>query len=264
MVEKFNASLAQHFNLVVWDQRGAGLSYYPFTASNHPTIDTYLEDIHELTLQLLDRFHQDKIYLIGHSWGSVLGVKFIQAHPELVHHYIGCGQVVSMKAVTAEQIAFVRTRTKDAKTLTFLDNYDDAIAGQDWVKTLLKLNKLVIKHGGSLYGRSNMNNLIWPFLTCHRYSVKELLNRQKGSMQSVTYLWHELMETDFTNIHRFDIPVTFCEGRRDYHVSSSVAHDWYETIDSPRNWHWFEHSGHFPQWEEPDRFHDIILQEIAQ
>ena len=264
LVEKYNAALAQDFNLVVWDQRGAGLSYYPFTEENHPSINTYVEDVHQLSRYLLDRFHQDKLYLMGHSWGSALGVKFIQAHPELVHHYIGSGQVVDMQAITREQIAFVRSHTSDAKTLAFLDSYPEAIAGQDWVKSLLRLTKLVVKHGGSLYGRSNMNNLIWPFLTSGRYSIRELLNRQKGSMQSVTYLWHELMDTDFTDTHHFEVPVTFCEGRQDHHVSSTVAHDWYETIDSPKSWHWFDRSGHFPQWEEPDRFLGCVLQELSQ
>lgn len=264
LIERYNINLAQRYNLVVWDQRGAGLSYYPFTANNHPSINTYIEDIHQLTLHLLDRFNQDTIYLIGHSWGSVLGIMFIQAYPELVHHYIGCGQAVDMHAITAEQIAFVRAHTKDADTLTFLDNYNEAIVGQNWVKTLLRLTKLVVKNGGSLYKHSNMNNLIWPFLTCGRYSIHELLNRQKGSMQSITYLWHELMDTNFTDIHHFDLPVAFFEGRYDYHVSSSNAHDWYETINSPKSWHWFEHSGHFPQWEEPDHFIDTLLLTLAE
>lgn len=72
------------------------------------------------------------------------------------------------------------------------------------------------------------------------------------------------MDTDFTDTHHFEVPVTFCEGRQDYHVSSAVARDWYETIDSPKSWHWFDRSGHFPQWEEPDRFLGCVLQDLSQ
>jgi pimeloyl-ACP methyl ester carboxylesterase len=42
-------------------------------------------------------FSKEKLYLVGHSWGSVLGLFFIQRYPELVEKYVGCGQVVNMK-----------------------------------------------------------------------------------------------------------------------------------------------------------------------
>ena len=166
LIEKYNSALSEHFNVVVWEQRGAGFSYYPFTESNHPTVNTYIEDLQVLTRHVLDTYHQEKVYLIGHSWGSVLGIRFIQEHPELVRHYIGCGrQVVNFDDITKEQIAFVRAHTSDKRTLAFLDSYQKDSQGADWMKALLRLTKLVVKYGGSIYGRSNMNNLIRPFIT---------------------------------------------------------------------------------------------------
>lgn len=97
LVLKYNRELERSFTVAVWEQRGAGKSYYPFRPDETITIDTFLQDLLELTQYLLDHFHQKKLYLVGHSWGSVLGLRFIQHNPEYVYSYIGCGQVVNMK-----------------------------------------------------------------------------------------------------------------------------------------------------------------------
>ena len=89
LVTKYNKMLSQRFTLIVWEQRGAGKSYYKFDAPI--TIDVFLNDLHSLVEQLLSRFHQSSLYLTGHSWGSILGLRFVKAYPELVRTYIGCG-----------------------------------------------------------------------------------------------------------------------------------------------------------------------------
>lgn len=89
LVMKYNKALEQQFTVVVWEQRGAGKSYYKFDGSI--TIDVFLHDLHTLVSYLLSRFHQNSLYLVGHSWGSILGLRFAQAYPEFVRTYIGCG-----------------------------------------------------------------------------------------------------------------------------------------------------------------------------
>ena len=82
LVLKYNRELERSFTVAVWEQRGAGKSYYPFRPDETITIDTFLQDLLELTQYLLDHFHQKKLYLVGHSWGSVLGLRFIQHNQE--------------------------------------------------------------------------------------------------------------------------------------------------------------------------------------
>ena len=43
---------------------------------------------------LRQRFGEDKVYLVGKSWGSALGVWMVQRHPELFHAFVGTGQMV--------------------------------------------------------------------------------------------------------------------------------------------------------------------------
>lgn len=107
LIEKYNLSLAESFTLVVLEQRGAGLSYYKFSKSENLSISTFVDDIYEFSKYLLGRFKKKKLYILGHLWGSVLGIKFIEKYPHLVQAYLGCGQVVNMEENLNSQIKFI-------------------------------------------------------------------------------------------------------------------------------------------------------------
>lgn len=93
LVRKYLTPLEQHFIIVEWDQRGAGKSCTSAARASEFTVDRFVEDTLELTEHLRDRFGKERIYLIGHSWGSLLGMKAVQARPEYYKAYIGTGQV---------------------------------------------------------------------------------------------------------------------------------------------------------------------------
>lgn len=256
LVRKYNQGLERHFTLVVWEQRGAGKSYYSF-GDTSMTIDLFLQDLHALASYLLSRFSQPKLFLIGHSWGSVLGLRFLARHPEMVRAYIGCGQVVHMKQSCRAAYEFALAHA-DPKALHQLRQIDCTYAGEGWLKDLLFVTRQVVKHKGSLYGKSNYNSLILPFLLSSDYSLRDVIRRQKGSLQSIKALWQELMKVDFTGQASFPVPVIFVEGRHDQHVSSALARQYFETLTSEKQFHWFEQSCHFPQWSESDKFNQLV------
>jgi pimeloyl-ACP methyl ester carboxylesterase len=77
----------KYFTVVQWDQRGAGRTFGrngPAAASTI-TIDRMVQDGVELAELLSRRFQKDKIVLVGHSWGSILGVFMAKARPELFY-----------------------------------------------------------------------------------------------------------------------------------------------------------------------------------
>lgn len=102
---KWNSQLADVATLVCWDQRGAGIAYNSKTAKYEVlTKELYVDDLNNVVQYLKERFHKDRIILVGHSFGSELGVWYVQKHPENVESYVGIGQVVD--AVKNEQISF--------------------------------------------------------------------------------------------------------------------------------------------------------------
>src|SRR6266487_1186826 len=88
------APLENHFVVVNWDQPGTGKSYNAVPIPTL-TVERFVSDAHELTQLLRTRFHQEKIYVMGLSWGTILGIKLVQQYPDLFSAYIGNGQMVN-------------------------------------------------------------------------------------------------------------------------------------------------------------------------
>lgn len=255
LMMKYNKALEDRFTVVIWEQRGAGKSYYPFDGT--VTIDDFLRDLHVLTERLLSRFRQESLYLVGHSWGSVLGLRFTVLHPALVRAYIGCGQVVNMKKSCQAAYEFALAHA-GKKELERLRGIDCSYRSGHWLDDLLFVTGQVAKHKGSLYGRTNYNRLILPFLFSKYYTLPDLIRRQKGSYQSIQYLWQELMQINFEGQTRLGAPVVFIEGRYDRHVPSDQAKGYYDRIQTDKQFYWFEKSCHFPQWSESRRFNELL------
>lgn len=255
LVMKYNKMLEQKFTVVVWEQRGAGKSYYKFDGP--VSIDVFLDDLHTLVDHLLSRFHQSSLYLVGHSWGSILGLRFVQAYPELVRTYIGCGQVVNMKK--SSKIAYeYALEHADKKSLERLRGIDCSYRADNWLNDLLFVTRQVVKHKGSLYGRTNYNDLVLPFLFSRYYTLPDLIRRQKGSLQAIQYLWQEVMQTDFEAQTKYGAPIILVEGRYDHHVSSVLAKEYFDRIETEKQFYWFEQSCHFSQWSESERFNRLM------
>jgi proline iminopeptidase len=85
--------LEDEFVMVQWDRLGAGKSYFGEIPTRYLTVRRLLDDIYELANFLRGRFAQDRIILVGHSWGSYLGMLAIRERPDLFRAYVGVGQV---------------------------------------------------------------------------------------------------------------------------------------------------------------------------
>ncbi|MDR2900293.1 MAG: alpha/beta hydrolase, partial [Treponema sp.] len=96
--------LEKYFTVCYWDQRGAGMTFTRSTDPSTLTVDQMVEDTRQMTEYLQERFNQEKIYLMGHSWGSLLGVKTIEKYPENYAAYIGIGQLSHQ--VESEKLAY--------------------------------------------------------------------------------------------------------------------------------------------------------------
>ncbi len=121
-----DVGLEQHFVVVTWEQRGAGKSYAALDPVDTLTLDQMVADTIEVTNYLRERFGQDKIYLVGNSWGTILGVLAVQRHPELFHAYVGTGQMVSPRETDVmfyeDTLAWAEQTGNDALAATLGQN----------------------------------------------------------------------------------------------------------------------------------------------
>ncbi|QQK08780.1 alpha/beta fold hydrolase [Miniphocaeibacter halophilus] len=98
--------LEDKFTVCYWEQRGAGLSYSSKEDIKKLTVEDIVDDGIELSNYLRKRFNQEKIYLMGHSWGTFLGIKILWEKPEYFKGYFGIGQISDQ--TLSESMGYVR------------------------------------------------------------------------------------------------------------------------------------------------------------
>lgn len=246
---RYNAELEQDFRFINLDQRGSGLSYYPFAPDEPVTISSMVEDIHRFILTVLKAYQQDSLILIGHSWGSVLGLQMVRRYPSLISHYIGLGQVVTMQGALALRQDLSRR---------FLPKWGQDVAGRESTLADLVMSVHELSQLGSIRTVLGTLGRVLPYIRSPYYSWKSLVNLGRGIQQSRSRLNGELEEVDFRKVTSYGAPVTFIGGRYDWHLPSILVERYASTIRTDHRFVWFEHSGHSPHWDEPAHFAGLV------
>jgi pimeloyl-ACP methyl ester carboxylesterase len=147
----FQDNWEELFTVIHWDQRGTGKTLTK-NPKSYPTVDVLLQDVLEIVHYLKNRYHKQKIVLLGHSWGSVLGAIFVKQYPEEVAYYIGVGQVIHKLASERLSYAKVKEAIVQAhdqsalKKLEALGNYPGEQLDAAWLRKSLQLRKLQGKY----------------------------------------------------------------------------------------------------------------------
>ncbi|MFR6328689.1 MAG: alpha/beta fold hydrolase [Eisenbergiella sp.] len=92
------------------------------------TIEQMLDDLHGIIAHLQRKYQIEKLVLLGHSWGSVLGSLYALRHPENVLSYIGTGQVISMmenERTAFQEVWKMAEKAGNRKHLLALGNLGD-------------------------------------------------------------------------------------------------------------------------------------------
>ncbi len=133
MLRKHNGELEKHFTVVYWDQRNAGNSYDKKFPKEEIKVKKYIQDVDVLVQYLKKRFQKEKILLVGHSWGSRLGMYAIQQHPENFIAYVGVAQSVSSyeSELLSYQFAFDKAKEiKNRKAIKKLEEIGEPQNGE--------------------------------------------------------------------------------------------------------------------------------------
>lgn len=265
-VMKYQSPLADEFTLVAWDQRGAGLAYDKKEAATLTlTKEIYVEDACNVVQYLKQRFEKEKIIIVGHSFGSVLGVWLAQRCPEDILCYIGVGQCVDY--IKNEEMSYAwaleeAKRVNDKKSIKILEAIGFPKNGQyaqNHQKSLMKQRSVLHKLGGATYANRKP---YWQELLFHEvpimrkeYSLGGLLKYIKGLTYSPT---QPLGKTnpDFLNTAKeLSVPVYLLLGRHDYNCIHTLAEEWLNALSAPdKKLIYFENSAHSPQWEESENW----------
>ena len=252
----FNAALEADFVVVHWDQRGAGKSNPQGFDEQTMTFDRFLSDAHELTLYLKERFDSERIYLVGHSWGSHLGLHLARKYPQDYHAYIAIGQLVDPPRGQVIAHHWLRQQIEASQSQKDLERLEALgsppfEAQQDYVK----LAGMVAAYGGGM--DVGMLSLAWIALGAPEYRPADYLSWFRGAARGSGPMWEETQSFNaFREVPRLEIPVYFFSGTRDYNTPIVLIQEYFEALEAPRGKHMvvFEDSAHTPFMAEPGRF----------
>lgn len=271
-VLRFNQELEKHFVVVIWEQRGCGKSYPSLNPKSALTVDQYTSDVIELSEMLRVRFDKKKIYLVGHSWGTIFGTRAVQQRPDLFHAYVGTAQMVDV--LETDQIIYE----------TILE-HSRSTGDTEFVKTLEAqgqppyTDKSPIKPYSTLFGREYAvyefpnikseeyrrdGDILMLMLKQPEYGWLDRLYYLLGLMNTFNAVYPQLQDMDFrVDATRLDLPVYLILGRHDMNNPYQIPEEYFNILQAPsKQLYFFEESGHGMIWEEADKFHDIMINTV--
>ena len=257
----YQSGWEDYFTVVQWDQRGAGKTYVandPVVVEPTITADRMIADGEEMVAWLRTNYGKRKIFVLGHSWGSLMGLEIARRHPDWLHAYIGMGQLIYgrdnerlgydwvLNAARADHNA------EAVRQLVAIAPYPRA-DGSVSVEQIIVQRTWVIHYGGLTWGRQDYDYARDAAKLSPDYTREEL-SPEHGIGQSLPRLLPAMAAYDVRAVTRMDCPVFIFAGRHDYETPSELAVDWLAALHAPsKGLVRFEQSAHMMELEEPGK-----------
>jgi proline iminopeptidase len=261
----------EFFTVVHWDQRAAGKTHLladPEAIAPTLTIDRMYADVEEVATWVRRELGKERIVVLGHSWGTLLGLRLAAERPQWLHAYVGVAQDVDMRANERHnwrRILDAARRQGNARAVAELEALAPyAAPGQPLPMAHIHVQRRWGEaFGGTLAYRDGNGAESRLALLSPDYDDAEVARIWEGNAFAAPLLFRELIELDYSATRRFEVPVLLFLGRHDTIVDSQGVATWLDGVEAPaRDVVWFEHSAHSPMSEEPGRFLLALVQRV--
>ncbi|MDT9718532.1 alpha/beta hydrolase [Paenibacillus sp. ClWae2A] len=254
-VRKYQKELEQHFTVVHYDQRGSGKSYHFFEDYSNLTTDVLVDDLLALRDYVSTELGQEKVILIGHSFGTYIGMKAAAKEPAQFHAYIGIGQMANTLQSELESLEYTYEQAKQA------GNAED-VKKLELIRSSIEQGKeltpriLLQKYGGAARLINENRDYISGFLLNPEYNGLDMIRFYTGMFSSQDILLKEAFDQNLPDIvDHLEIPTYFVTGKYDYMTTANAARDYFDVLDAPiKDFIVFNESAHYPQFEEKEKF----------
>lgn len=265
----FQSEWEKNFVVVNWDQLDSGRSFNKNIKQDEITTDRICSDAIELTHYLEKRFGVDKIYLVGHSYGSLVGMRCIDKSPDDFYAYIGTGQIGNQQKNETKLIDYARTMAKkdgNHEALKELDSLGSLPYTKDnFGKKLSVSRKWTAFYGGAIYGQKDTSIFNSKAVLRPEYNIIDYYNYFQGdaayysNTAADTARW-ELFTADFEkDIPSVRVPVYFVQGANDYSTSFDCCKDYFDMLTAPsKKLYKIDNAAHNVIFEKPEQFADIL------
>ena len=267
--KKYNSDLEKYFLVVYWEQRGTGKSYTKSIDQDSITLENHIEDAYALTKYLQQTFNKDKIFILGHSLGSLVALKTVEKYPNEFIAYIGVSQMTDQRRSDKLAVEYLTQKAKennDIKSLKKIEKFAHMPVEKETVLKRLQIGQMgMLKYGGFLYDKSLVGMFkmtVFPLFSSKIYSLKDIVNvfRLSKSRIFLSYQYNIL-----TTVKAVKIPIYLLHGQDDYLLNYSLAKEFYEKLVAPqKEFITFEYSAHMLPYEEADKFNKVLIEKVLK
>jgi pimeloyl-ACP methyl ester carboxylesterase len=255
----------RRFTIVQWDQRGAGRTLRASGRAIAPTIsvERLVDDGIEIVERVREQLGKRKVVLLGHSFGSILGIRMARRRPDLFHAYVGTAQVADAARAPAVAYAALLARARragDERALADLRRVGPPpyASGEGYAVQRRWANAF---EGADTF----LSSTIGLALVAPGGSTQALLDSAEGQMLSAGKLVPETATLRPADLGlELAVPVVFIQGADDFTTPTELARRYLEAIKAPRKaFVSLEGAGHFAVFMEPRRFLTELVRRVA-
>jgi len=247
----FSSDLQKSFMVVQWDQRDAGRTL----ALNKSTVPNTLElmesDTYEVITLLLKKFNRKKLYLVGESWGTVLGFKMAEKHSELLNAYIAFSPVVNQTKSELILLDKLKSEAKEKGDLLAQKELNTVKVPFENYEQIYVLRKWMFDYDGYKFSESDLSVL-------------------KTFLEDWSKVWlptwnAAIRQNLFVQLPEIKCPVYFFIGEKDFQTNFNLAKDYFKQLKAPKkDIFLFENAGHSVLTEEAKEVQRIIIKDILK
>lgn len=274
LAQDFQIPWEKHVTVVQWDQRNCGKTYLkndPSSVTPTTTLDQAIQDTYEVVQYLRAKYNQDKIIIMGASWGSALGTLFSLQYPQLVYGYIGVGQLVNLidnERQVYEKVmecAKLSGNKEDVEQLLAIGPYPLRKYDTQMSTKMTKLRKLKEKYQ---LGEAISKELVWSVMTSPFYTISDtryflipnVLDKRHSAIMDELFRSYDL----FAKGKKLEVPVFYIQGEDDWETPYTLAHDYFAMVEAPvKRFYSIPNAGHMPMLDQKERFNQALYEIIS-
>lgn len=265
---EMKSDLAKHFVVCYFDYRGTGRSFPSALGAEDMTTERYLQDVLEITSYLRERFGQEKIYIMGHSFGTYIALRSVCENPELYHAYFAMSQITNQRESEAQAFDYMKAEYEKAQNASMVKKFnqyhitESAEDYDNYFKSGLRdqaMHELGV--GTTRNMKSVISGIFYPSLRMRDYTPGERVKFWRGKIASTGFAVTKDATgfNAFEEVPKIEIPIYFFAGKYDYTCSYSLQKEYFEAIVAPeKEFYTFEDSAHSPIYEEPEKASEIF------
>lgn len=262
-------ALEKNYTIVHYDQRGSGNTYYHNPKTDKPTLDLLLSDLDRTVDYLRTEYNKEKVIIMGHSWGTLLGNTYSKNHPSKVAAFISIGQMIDFKksellsgneaARLAKKAGHAEDAIKLEKMLASVMSYRELDSTN--AKALMNFRQLKEKYLPVQYGnKMALLYLFSPYMTF--YHFKWMLGFQ-SLVESNDLIYKELLSDNVNMSSSHSVPIILVTGENDWTTPYELIKTYFDGLSAPaKEFIPISNTGHIPFVDNSAEFTQSLLKSL--